>query len=92
MSADLSRLTQTERRRYKTQCQTILLHTSVKLGFNGHIITFLPMKLRQSQLHPFAFSVYLRAHNKVKLRVTFPNSQGLTLHRLNLCLAGKQLE
>lgn len=27
---------------YNTQCQTLLLHTSFKLRFNGHIITFPP--------------------------------------------------
>ena len=33
---------QTEPSRRKAQCQTILLHTSFKLRFNGHIITFPP--------------------------------------------------
>lgn len=32
--------------RYKTQCQTILLYTSFKLRFNGHIITSPPMKFK----------------------------------------------
>lgn len=46
----------------KTQCQTILLHTSFKLRFNGPIITSPPMKLQQFQLNPFARSIYLRSH------------------------------
>lgn len=46
----------------KTQCQTILLHTSFKLRFNGHIITSPPMKLEQFQLNPFARSIYLHSH------------------------------
>lgn len=47
---------------YKTQCQTILLHTSFKLRFNGHIITFSPMKFKLFQPNPFAHSIYLRSH------------------------------
>lgn len=57
---------QTERRREETQCQIILLHTSVKLGFNGHIITFLPVKLEQFQLNPSAHCVYLQVRNRLK--------------------------
>lgn len=45
----------------KAQCQTILLHTSFKLRFNGHIITFSPMKFKQFQPNPFARSIYPRS-------------------------------
>jgi len=40
------------RRRRNAQCQAVLLHTSFKLRFNGHIITFPPMKSsNSSQIH-----------------------------------------
>lgn len=59
--------TQTERRRGKTQCQTILLHTSVKLGFNGHIITFLSVKLEPFQPNQLAARIYFKARDHLQL-------------------------
>lgn len=57
---------------YKTQCQTILLHTSFKLRFNGHIITFPPMKFKQFQPKSIC-SFYLLAlwYSFMRLWVTF---------------------
>lgn len=49
-----------------TPCQTIWSRTLFKLRFNGHIITFLPMKHRQFPPNSLAWSAYLPSHNKLK--------------------------
>ncbi len=74
----------------KTQGQTTLSHTSFKLTFNGHIISFSPIKFRQFLPNPFVHSVYLRSHittqsfewhsQAVDDLVCYSNSVKLTKH------------
>lgn len=68
----------------KSQRQPILLCTSFKLGFNGHIITFHPsssplippqpkMKLQQFRLNPLLLRLFMLSRSRCneRLRVTF---------------------
>lgn len=76
----------------KSQCQTILLHTSFQLGFNVHIITFPPMNLEQFRLKSICW-LYLFALscNNVRLWVTFSNRQGAVMPS-EVMLSRKQKE
>lgn len=72
---------------YKTQSQTILLHTSFKLRFNGRIITFPPMKFKPFQRNPFGGFIYLPSH---KTMWGFVSSLGLGMP-LEFCLVNSHV-
>lgn len=75
----------------KPNVNVILLHTSFKLRFNEHIITFSPTKLKQFQRNPFAHSIYLGSHIIIGGFERHLQTVKDSLRCLNFCSADKRL-